>query len=140
MSTLDSLATGDPVADMRALFSWSYRALDREAARLFRLIGLHPGPDLTASAAASLVALPIPQARRLLTELCRANLIHEHRHGRYLLHDLLRAYALELSEQDRSAMPRCAGCSTTTRTPRSPPRSGSTHSGIRSAHPPSNRA
>src|SRR5262249_36301247 len=47
---LDALSTGDPTTDVRAVFSWSYHALTPQAARLFRLLGLHPGPDITAPA------------------------------------------------------------------------------------------
>ena len=45
---LDALDTGDPAASVRAVFSWSYQQLTDEAARMFRLLGLHPGPDITA--------------------------------------------------------------------------------------------
>ena len=51
---LDALETGDPAASVRAVFSWSYRQLSGAAARMFRLLGLHPGPDITVPAAASL--------------------------------------------------------------------------------------
>ena len=62
---------------------------------MFRLLGLHPGPDISPAAAASLAAADEPQARRLLRELTRACLITEHAPGRYALHDLLRAYATD---------------------------------------------
>lgn len=99
---LDALAGDDPHADIRAVFSWSCHTLTPDAARLFRLLGLHPGPDLTAAAAASLAALPMHRVAPLLTELAWANLIVEHVPGRYVLHDLLRAYA---NEQARTAEP-----------------------------------
>jgi len=92
---LDALNGGDPGTDVRAVFSWSYQALRGDAARLFRLLGLHPGPDLTAAAAASLAGIPPRQARTLLTELTSARLLVEHTPGRYAFHDLLRAYATE---------------------------------------------
>ena len=76
-----------------AVFSWSYRQLSDPAARLFRLLGLHPGPDITAPAAASLAAVPLTAARLMLAELADANLITEHTPGRFTFHDLLRAYA-----------------------------------------------
>jgi hypothetical protein len=79
------------------VFSWSYHALTPLAARLFRHLGLHPGPDITAPAAASLAGLPIDQARPLLAELTRVSLIAKHVPGRYTLHDLLRAYATHLA-------------------------------------------
>jgi tetratricopeptide (TPR) repeat protein/transcriptional regulator with XRE-family HTH domain len=90
---LDALDAGDPAASVRAVFSWSYSQLSGESARLFRLLGLHPGPDITAPAAASLAATTEPDARRLLRELTRTHLITEHVPGRYAFHDLLRAYA-----------------------------------------------
>ncbi|HEX6673473.1 MAG TPA: BTAD domain-containing putative transcriptional regulator [Actinomycetes bacterium] len=92
---LDALNGGDPATDVRAVFSWSYQALSGDAARLFRLLGLHPGPDLTAAAAASLAGIPPRQARTLLAELTSARLLVEHTPGRYAFHDLLRAYAAE---------------------------------------------
>jgi DNA-binding SARP family transcriptional activator/Tfp pilus assembly protein PilF len=93
---LDVLSTSDtPATDVRAVFSWSYRALSEEAVRLFRLLGLHPGPDFSVAAAASLAAQPIDQVRPLLNELVGAHLLVEHAPGRYTLHDLLRTYAAE---------------------------------------------
>ncbi|HET9143513.1 AfsR/SARP family transcriptional regulator [Actinophytocola sp.] len=92
---LDEFAGADPATDPRAVFSWSYLQLSAAGARLFRLIGLHPGPDLGTRAAASLAGLPMGQVRPLLAELARAHLIAEHSPGRYSCHDLLRAYAAE---------------------------------------------
>ncbi|MFD0199149.1 MULTISPECIES: AfsR/SARP family transcriptional regulator [Saccharothrix] len=103
---LDALDTGDRLTSVRDVFSWSYRYLGDTAARLFRLLGLHPGPDLSAPAAASLAALPLAEARRALVELTRAHLVAEHVPGRYALHDLLRAYAADLlTEQHPPADP-----------------------------------
>ncbi len=95
---LDALATGDPTADVRTVFSSSCRALTAGAARLFRLLGLHPGPDITVAAAASLAGVPEREVRPMLAELARAHLVTEPAHGRYALHDLLRAYAAEEAE------------------------------------------
>jgi DNA-binding SARP family transcriptional activator len=92
---LDALDAGDPAASVRTVFSWSVRQLTGEAARMFRLLGLHPGPDISVPAAASLAAIAQADARRLLRELARAHLIAEHVPGRYAFHDLLRAYAAE---------------------------------------------
>jgi DNA-binding SARP family transcriptional activator len=96
-SALDPVDAGDPVTDMRLVFSWSYQTLSRAAARLFRLLGLHPGPDIAATAAASLAGTSLADVRPLLAELCLANLLTEHSPGRYALHDLLRCYATELA-------------------------------------------
>jgi tetratricopeptide (TPR) repeat protein len=91
---LDALDTGDAAADVRSAFSWSYDRLSRPAARLFRLLGLHPGPDIDASAAASLIGEPTAAGQ--LAELTQAHLLADQA-GRYTLHDLLRAYAAELT-------------------------------------------
>jgi DNA-binding SARP family transcriptional activator/tetratricopeptide (TPR) repeat protein len=96
-STLDTLDIGDPVADARVVFSWSYRTLTPAAARLFRLLGLHHGPDIATSAVASLVGVAPAQARVLLAELAGAHLVTPHPSDRYSVHDLLRAYAAELA-------------------------------------------
>jgi DNA-binding SARP family transcriptional activator len=95
---LDALTTGEDETDVRAVFSWSYHHLSAPAARMFQLLGLHPGPDITAHAAASLASLDLGQARRRLRELTRAHLLTEHAPGRYTFHDLLRAYAAEKAE------------------------------------------
>ena len=99
-SRLDALDAGDPASSVRAVFSWSYRQLNTEAARLFRLLGLHPGPDVTAPAAASAAGVALPAARRCLRELTQANLLSEHLPGRFGFHDLLCAYA---ADQARAA-------------------------------------
>jgi DNA-binding SARP family transcriptional activator len=94
-SRMDALDAGDPALSVRAVFSWSYQQLIAEAARMFRLLGLHPGPDISVPAAASLAATGQSETRRLLGELARLHLIAEHVPGRYALHDLLRAYAAD---------------------------------------------
>ena len=92
-SRLDALDAGDPAANVRAVFSWSYQQLGGDAARMFRLLGLAPGPDISVPAAASLAGLSGSEARRLLHELAHSYLIEEHVPGRFAFHDLLRAYA-----------------------------------------------
>jgi DNA-binding SARP family transcriptional activator/Tfp pilus assembly protein PilF len=97
---LDALADPDQAADLRAVFSWSYRSLTPDAARLFRRLSLHPGPELPTAAAAAAAGAPPRQTSRLLTELTRAHLLAEPSPGRFTFHDLLRAYAAELSETE----------------------------------------
>ena len=92
---LDCLAAGDPRADLRTVFSWSYAALSAPAARLFRLLGLHPGSDITPAAAASLAGISTRECLTQLTDLESAHLLTQQRSGRYSMHDLLRAYAAE---------------------------------------------
>jgi DNA-binding SARP family transcriptional activator/tetratricopeptide (TPR) repeat protein len=93
---LDAFDGGDRTTNVRNVFSWSYRQLSAPAAQLFRLLGLHPGPDASTSAIASLVGAPPSRVRPILAELTRAHLIIERVPGRFTLHDLLRAYAREL--------------------------------------------
>ncbi|OLB75554.1 MAG: hypothetical protein AUI14_20810 [Actinobacteria bacterium 13_2_20CM_2_71_6] len=99
---LDALQGGDAATDVRVVFSWSYQALSTDAARLFRLLGLHPGPDIAAPAVASLAGLPPPKAQTLLTELVQAHLLTEYTPGRYTFHDLLRAYAAEHARSEET--------------------------------------
>ncbi|MET7475255.1 BTAD domain-containing putative transcriptional regulator [Streptomyces sp. NPDC005648] len=94
--SLDAFSRTDTAANVGAVFSWSLAAVSPGAARLFRLLGLHPGPDVSAPAAAALTGLPVRAAHRLLAELAAVHLAHEHAPGRYTLHDLLRAHAAEL--------------------------------------------
>ena len=101
-------AAGDQLTAVRAVFSWSVRHLDDEAAGAFRLLGLHPGADFDAYAAAALTNTTLRQARSLLNRLARAHLIQPAGTGSYGMHDLLRAYAADqaadqYSEQERAA-------------------------------------
>jgi len=90
----------DPHSAARAVFSWSYRQLSPEAARVFRRCGLHPGREIDVHSVAALVGSDRRAIRRHLDVLVRAHLFEETSHGRFHLHDLLRAYARELAEQD----------------------------------------
>ncbi|WP_431977394.1 ATP-binding protein [Micromonospora haikouensis] len=107
---LDPLAGTDPGIDVRAVLSWSYALLGTPAARLFRLLGLAPGPDLGAAVVASLAGTSVAEVRPPLAELVGAHLVTEHRPGRFTCHDLLRAYARELADAgpatDRAAATR----------------------------------
>jgi DNA-binding SARP family transcriptional activator len=103
---LDALDAGDQLTNVRAVFSWSYQALSEPTARMFRLLGLHTGPDIGAPAAASLAGLPPTTTRATLTELTRAHLLTDGGRGRFTFHDLLRAYADELAGTRESATDR----------------------------------
>jgi DNA-binding SARP family transcriptional activator/tetratricopeptide (TPR) repeat protein len=105
---LDILDAGEPETNVRTVLSWSYRSLLPAAARMFRLLGSHPGPDTSTYAAASLASLPAGQARQLLGKLTAAGLLTEHTPGRYAFHDLLRAYAAEQASATDSAADRLA--------------------------------
>ncbi|MFB6614696.1 tetratricopeptide repeat protein [Streptomyces sp. NPDC056367] len=103
---LDAFAGHDARSDLRAVLSWSYKVLSGEAARLFRLLAIHPGPTITPAAASSLSGLPPRQTRALIAELTQAQLIDESGPGRYAFHDLLRAYAAELADEVEPATDR----------------------------------
>jgi tetratricopeptide (TPR) repeat protein len=90
---LDALDAGDLATNVCAVLSCSYRNLSEPAARMFRMLGIHPGPDISFLAAASLVGAPTMQARKALAELTRAHLVTERSPGRFAFHDLLRSYA-----------------------------------------------
>src|SRR5262249_7582201 len=94
-----ALTGDDPASDVQAVFSWSYQPLTPPAARLFRLIGLHPGPEGATPAAAHPAGLPPSAVRPVLAELTGASLLVEHAPGRYAFHDLLRAYAADLAHR-----------------------------------------
>ncbi|MFC9177044.1 MULTISPECIES: BTAD domain-containing putative transcriptional regulator [Streptomyces] len=97
-SALDALSRNqDPRAAVRTVFTWSYDQLTPPQARLFRHLGLHPGPDISTPAAAALAGLTPREARSLLSALADAHLIEPVARDRYRFHDLLRAYAAELA-------------------------------------------
>jgi DNA-binding SARP family transcriptional activator/tetratricopeptide (TPR) repeat protein len=89
-------AGGDPRTMVRSVFSWSFRHLPAAAARSFRLLGLHPGPDLDLYASMALTDTTPDQARATLDILTTAHLIRRSGDDRYGIHDLLRAYAVSL--------------------------------------------
>ncbi|TXS34615.1 AfsR/SARP family transcriptional regulator [Streptomyces sp. OR43] len=95
-------------ADARRAMSWSCRALTDDGARLFRLLGLHPGPELTPAAAAAMAGVPERDVRTRLRELTRLHLLTEQTPGRYVFHDLVRAHAAELVCAQEPAEERCA--------------------------------
>jgi tetratricopeptide (TPR) repeat protein len=91
------LDAGEHRADVRAVFSWSYRCLDAYSARAFRLVGLHPGSACDTEAAAALIGAGLERTRKLLARLAAAHLLEHERGGRYGMHDLMRAFARELA-------------------------------------------
>jgi tetratricopeptide (TPR) repeat protein len=92
---LDALDASDAPASLRAVFSWSYQQLTGPAAQMFRLLSIHPGPDITVTGAAALAATSPALARQALRELEQASLVTVYCAGRFTMHDLLRAYAAE---------------------------------------------
>ena len=95
--SLNAFDGEDQATNVRAVFSWSYRRLSPPGRRLFRLLGLHFGPDISLPAVASLAGMPRDQVRPVIAELARTHLVTERVPGRFALHDLLRAYATEVA-------------------------------------------
>ncbi|NUT94530.1 MAG: tetratricopeptide repeat protein [Saccharothrix sp.] len=107
--TLDDLSTGDSAqSSLLAVFDSSYRGLPPDEARMFRLLGLHPGPDIAEPAAASLAGLPLSRTRALLMALTRASLITVRPGERCQFHDLLREYAAERAADEEAPADRRA--------------------------------
>lgn len=98
---LGALDVGEPSACLEAVLSWSYHALAPEHARVFVLLGLSPGADISAWAAASLAGVSVPWVREILRSLERVSLVQQHSAGRYRMHDLVRLYAANQARQDR---------------------------------------
>ncbi|GLW89977.1 AfsR/SARP family transcriptional regulator [Actinokineospora globicatena] len=88
--------------DLHTLFDLSYRALQPAQQRLFRILGLHPGPDFDADSAAILGDLTTAIAESLLDSLVDENLLHHSTPGRYHFNPLLRAYAHHRAHMDES--------------------------------------
>lgn len=101
----DALSTDDEeeAEAVRSVFAWSYRALPEEVARLFRLLGLHPAREFSASSAAALAGIAPGDARQRLEVLVDAHLVEQVSHERYQFHDLLHSYA---AQQARDEEPR----------------------------------
>lgn len=101
---LDALAPlDDEGTAIRTVFSCSYRRLPPETARVFRLLGLHPGTDISLAAATALVGTTLGETRQQLDRLVSVHLIAEAEGGRYQFHDLLRDYAAERVRDDEPA-------------------------------------
>ena len=108
---------------LAAAFDLSYQDLTAGQRRLFRLLGLHPGPDIATHTAAALAGTTLATARRQLRVLYDHHLISEPASGRYRLHDLLREHAQRLAATDDRSPGRLPSADswTTTCTPRWPP-------------------
>ncbi|XVS67775.1 tetratricopeptide repeat protein [Actinosynnema sp. CA-299493] len=99
---LDELSNEDRA--VRAAFDLSYDRLDARHARMFRLLAVNPGPEVSTPTAARLADVDERTARRIATELARAHLIeHGTASGRWRMHDLVRIYAVEQGERNAEA-------------------------------------
>jgi DNA-binding SARP family transcriptional activator len=88
---LTEFSAGD--RSVAAAFTLSYQHLDPAQQRMFRLLGVHPGPDFDAASAAALAAIDPETAERLLEDLVDAHLLQQPMAGRYQFHDLLGQHA-----------------------------------------------
>ncbi|WP_377267547.1 tetratricopeptide repeat protein [Peterkaempfera sp. SMS 1(5)a] len=82
------------------VFDLSYRGLPEDLRRLFRLLGLFPGHDFTAAAAAALAGIATGQAQSILEQLLDEHLVQQKIAGRYELHDLARSYAAQRAREE----------------------------------------
>ncbi|WP_188316800.1 ATP-binding protein [Solihabitans fulvus] len=98
---LTELSTVD--GGVATAFAVSYRQLNAEQRRMFRLLGVFPGPSIDALAAAALADLPVDRAEALLEELLDVHLVRQDKVGRYTLHDLLRDYARATAQDKEPA-------------------------------------
>jgi len=97
--------SGQSAPSVAAAFELSYHRLDETAARVFRLLPVSPGPDVSTESAAVLADLPVPEGRRVLAGLAAAHLAEAApgRPGRWRMHDLVRLYAQGLSDTHAEA-------------------------------------
>ncbi|KFZ79177.1 SARP family transcriptional regulator [Amycolatopsis sp. MJM2582] len=86
---------------LQSAYSWSYNLLEETEQRMFRLLGLHPGTEMSPAALASAGAISVPAARRSLDALFAAHLIqHPGDLDRYRMHDILHRYAATLAGRE----------------------------------------
>ncbi|MGW6445723.1 BTAD domain-containing putative transcriptional regulator [Lentzea sp. NPDC055074] len=88
----------DPAASLPQVLSSSLRHLTGDQRTAFALLGIAPGPDTTLPAVAALTGSSKADARRTLATLEDASLVERRPHGRYAMHDLVRAYAAATAE------------------------------------------
>lgn len=97
---------GDPASAVRGAFDTSYNSLDAAHQRLFRLLSLMPGTDITANGAAALASAEQPHAAAMLRRLAATHLVEQRGPVRYGMHDLLRLYASEQTDAHEDAAQR----------------------------------
>ncbi|MFI7536539.1 tetratricopeptide repeat protein [Streptosporangium sp. NPDC049376] len=89
--------------EITAAFELSFHALDERLKQAFWRLGLHPGADLTPESASALLDTSLTETEEILDEFVDHHLIDEPRKGRYRFHDLIREYALLLSDREPEA-------------------------------------
>lgn len=101
----------DQEITVAAAFSWSYKALTPEERNLFRLLGLHPGKELSLGAASALAGHEGETTRALIDSLVEMNLMHNGGKDQYRFHDLCQSYAADLAGEVEPASTRRAAIS-----------------------------
>lgn len=96
---LTALSAGTDLS-VRAVFDLSYRELPDAAARLYRLLGLHPGDTFGSTIAAAGAELGRAETDGLLDTLVGGSLLAEVDEDRYRFHELVRVHAHELAEAE----------------------------------------
>lgn len=100
---LDDAGEDGDDSTLGTVFAWSYDTLDPPSARLFRLLGLHPGRTISSAAAAALLGAGTQYTERVLNVLARAHLVHHDTARRYGQHELLRLYAADRASREETA-------------------------------------
>lgn len=103
--SLTELSAGD--RSVAGAFALSYEYLDPARQRMFRLLGVHPGPDFDTETAAALAATDPAEASRSLDSLVDDHLLQEPKAGRYQLHDLVHQHARSVVLTDEPDTARC---------------------------------
>jgi len=99
---LDALSVDGDSRSVRTVFASAYRTLSPQAARMFRLLSLHPGASFVPELAAAITDMPAAEASTALTELADAYLVAETTGGRYRFHDLIQMYASERARMEEN--------------------------------------
>ncbi|MER7129316.1 AfsR/SARP family transcriptional regulator [Streptosporangium saharense] len=94
--------TEDPSVGVRSALELSYRALPEPSRRMFRLLGIHPGPSLDTDAAAVLADMSVEEASDAIETLVNAHLLQRNAERRLSMHDLVRVYAEERAAHDET--------------------------------------
>ncbi|MFH8616962.1 tetratricopeptide repeat protein [Streptomyces sp. NPDC017979] len=94
-SRLSGLDDGE--RNLRAVFDECLTRLTHQQADLYRLLGLHAGPDISTPAVAALADQPANTVTLLLRQLVQARLLIQNSRARdrWSMHDLLRVHAQE---------------------------------------------
>jgi tetratricopeptide (TPR) repeat protein len=103
-----SVLSAEEDVSVQAVFDVSYHGLPKNAARLYRMLGMHPGTDFDVAAAAALADLPSDEAAMLLDDLVGAHLLEETRDDRFAFHDLIRLHAQGIVDREEFAPARDA--------------------------------